>query len=96
MLEEVKISYSKATVILLLDGWWSISGGYFQIVRKWFTKDHTKLSILTAADGGGDDTRENDDGTCCYCQTAKDGSMNYVLYIGYTCHARGWKVTNNK
>ena len=36
---------------------------YFQIVRKVVHKDHTKLSILAAAYDGGDDTRENDDGT---------------------------------
>ena len=54
--------------------------GISRLLGKWFPKDHIKLSILTAADdGGGDDTRENDDGTCCYCQTAKDDSMNHVL-----------------
>ena len=54
--------------------------GISRLLGKWFTKDHTKLSILAAADvGGGNDIRENDDGTCCYCQTAKDGSMNHVL-----------------
>ena len=43
-------------------------------------KDHTKLSILAAADDGGDDdTSKNDDGTWCYCQIAKDGSTNHVL-----------------
>ena len=50
------------------------------LLGKWFTKNHTKLSVLAAADdGGGDDTRENDDGICRYCQIAKDGSMNHVL-----------------
>ena len=54
--------------------------GMSGLLGKWFRKDHTKLSILAAADdGGGDDTSENGDGTCCYCQTAKDGSMNHVL-----------------
>ena len=39
-----------------------------------------KLSILAAADDdGGDDTSKNDNGTWCYCQIAKDGSMNHVL-----------------
>ena len=53
-LEEMKnkplqrYSYS----ILLLDGWWGISGVYFQIVRNMV--DHTKLLILAAADDGGD------------------------------------------
>ena len=41
---------------------------------------HTKLPILAVADGGGqDDTSENDDGMWCYCQIAKNGSMNHVL-----------------
>ena len=56
--------------------------GFSRLLGKWFTKDHSKLSILaTADDGGGDDTSENDDidWTCCYCQVAKDGSMNHVL-----------------
>ena len=54
--------------------------GISRLLGKWFTKDHTKLSILAAADDGGDDdTSKNDDGTWCYCQIAKDGSMNHVL-----------------
>ena len=33
--------------------------GISRLLGKWFTKDHTKLSILAAADdGGGDDTTE--------------------------------------
>ena len=52
--------------------------GISRLLGKWFTTDHTKLPILAAADGG-DDTSENDDGTWCYCQIAKDGSMNHVL-----------------
>ena len=49
-------------------------------ISRLLAKDHTKLSILAAADdGGGDDTSENDDRTWCYCQIAKDGSMNHVL-----------------
>ena len=77
-LEEVKISYIKATVIILLDRWWNNSGGYFQIVRKVVHKGPRQAFYLAAADGG-DDTSENDDGTWCYCQIAKDGSMNHVL-----------------
>ena len=44
------------------------------ISRKWFTRDHTKLPILVADDDddGDDNTSE---GTCCYCQITKDGSM---------------------
>ena len=54
--------------------------GISRLLGKLFTKDHTKLSILAATDDGdGDGTRENDDGACCYCQTAKDGSINHVL-----------------
>ena len=47
------------------------------ISRKWFTRDHTKLPILVAAadDDGDVNTME---GTCCYCQMTKDGSMNHV------------------
>ena len=45
--------------------------GISRLLGKWFTKDHTKLSILAAADDGGvDDTSEIDDGTWCYCQIA--------------------------
>ena len=38
----------------------------------------TKLPILVAVvdDDGDDNTSEE---MCCYCQIAKDGSMNYVL-----------------
>ena len=50
-----------------------------RLLGKWFTKDHTKLSILAAADYGGSDDTSEDDGTWCYCQIAKDGSMNHVL-----------------
>ena len=51
-----------------------------RLLEKWFTKDHTKLFILAAADAGSsDDTSKNDDGTWYYCQIAKDGSMNHVL-----------------
>ena len=54
--------------------------GISRLLGKWFTRDHTKLPILAAADDGvGDDTSENDDGTWCYCQIAKDGSTNYML-----------------
>ena len=54
--------------------------GISRLLGKWFTKENTKLSILAAVDdGGGDDTSENDDGTWCYCQIAKDGSMNHVV-----------------
>ena len=54
--------------------------GFSRLLGIWFAKDHSKLSILVATDnGGGDDTSENDDGTCCNCQIAKDGSMNHVL-----------------
>ena len=54
--------------------------GISRLLGKWFTKDRTKFSISADADdGGGDDTSENDDGTWCYCQIAKDGSMNHVL-----------------
>ena len=49
-----------------------------RLLGKWFTTDHTKLPILAAADGG-DGTSENDDGTWCYCQTAKNSSINHVL-----------------
>ena len=54
--------------------------GISRLLGTWFTIDHTKLPILSAADGGGgDDTSENDGGTWCYCQIAKDGSMNHVI-----------------
>ena len=53
--------------------------GFSRLLGKWFTKDHTKLSILAVADDSGDDISENDDWTCCYCQIAKDGFMNHVL-----------------
>ena len=52
--------------------------GISRLLGKWFTTNHTRLPILAAADDG-DDTSENDDGTCCYCQIAKDSSMNHVL-----------------
>ena len=53
-----------------------------RLLGKYLTvRDHTKL-FLAAADGG-DDTSEDDNGMWCYCQTAKDGSMNHVLYWLY-------------
>ena len=40
--------------------------GISRLLGKWFTKDHSDLSILAAADDGGGDGK-NDDGTWCYC-----------------------------
>ena len=54
--------------------------GISRLLGKWFIKYPIKLSILAVADdGGGEDTSANDNGTLCYCQIAKDGSMNHVL-----------------
>ena len=55
---------------------------YFQIVRKVLNCKGPHQAFLAAADGG-DDTSEDDNGMWCYCQTAKDGSMNHVLYWLY-------------
>ena len=58
----------------------SVTGGYFQIVRKVVNcKGPHQASYFSTADGG-DDTSEDDNGMWCYCQIAKDGSMNHVLY----------------
>ena len=46
-----------------------------ELLGKWFTRDHTKLPIVAAITDGDDDSSEDDDGTWCYCQTAKGGSM---------------------
>ena len=44
-----------------MDGGASVEG-ISRLLGKWFTKDHTKLCILAAADdGGGDDKSKNDD-----------------------------------
>ena len=41
--------------------------GISRLLRKQLTvRDHTKLPILAAADGG-DDTSEDDNGMWCYC-----------------------------
>ena len=38
--------------------------GISTLLGKWFTRDHTKLPILAAAD---DDDTSEDDGMWCYC-----------------------------
>ena len=56
--------------------------GISRLLRKWFTRDHTKISVLAVAADDSDDTSEDDDGAWCYCQIAKDGSMNHEwLYV---------------
>lgn len=44
-----------------------------ELLGKWFTRDHTKLPTVVATTD--DDPNEDDDGTWCYCQVAKGGSM---------------------
>ena len=67
-LEEVKNK-------LQLFYWWMGDGapveGISRLLGKWFTRDHTKLPILAAADDDGD-TSEDDDG------------MWYIL-VNYDC-----------
>lgn len=45
-----------------------------ELLGKWFTRDFTKLPIVTAV-ADTENRSEDDDGTWCYCQTAKGGSM---------------------
>ena len=76
-LEEVK---SKLQLFYCWMGDGASVEGISTLLGKWFTRDHTTLPILVAADDDGD-TSEDDDGMWCYCRIAKDGSMNHVPAI---------------
>ena len=46
-----------------------------ELLEKWFTRDNSKLPVISQAALDEDDEDEDDDGTWCYCKEAKGGSM---------------------
>ena len=55
-----------------------------ELLGKWFTRNHTKLPhIVFTTDDHDDPNKDDDDGTWCYCQIPKGGSM--IEYENLEC-----------